>query len=270
MEIIGLINNVAEQTDILSMNAAIEAAHAGEYGRGFAVVAEEIRKLAEDTNENSKVIKTAIETIAERIAKVHEASDLSRRAFEEIEKETTDTGKIMTEITTTMQELSTGSSEVMNAMIQINENSERIKEDSSTINEGIHQINTNFDEISKAGEMARTGVGEVEVGIREINKAMIDVNDLNKQSSETIEMITEGIKRFKILGEEQQDAELIQEAAEADGESLDEDPDAMPSKAASRKQPLSAEPDETGVTSYTEEAKEFRSLEEAEKAKERE
>ena len=85
LDVVGIINAVAEQTNILAMNAAIEAAHAGDSGRGFAVVAEEIRKLAESTNENAVIIGDTIGDMAKRIQEVSMASASTGENFKGIE-----------------------------------------------------------------------------------------------------------------------------------------------------------------------------------------
>ncbi|ADK80535.1 methyl-accepting chemotaxis protein [Sediminispirochaeta smaragdinae] len=211
LEVIEIINNVASQTNLLSMNAAIEAAHAGEAGRGFAVVAEEIRKLAESTNENSKRIRKTITTIADRINQVLEASNESRDSYQRIEKETRENSKAMAEIASTMKELSLGSNEIMNAMTSLSSTTQDIQENSEQISQNTVKVSTALSSITMIGDQVRDGIQEIESGAKDISTAMTHVNDLNEKSSNSIDQLHHQVERFKTACENEDDASELLE-----------------------------------------------------------
>ena len=123
------MQNIASQTNLLSMNAAIEAAHAGESGRGFAVVADEIRKLAESSSRQSKTIGGVVRKIKGSIDKITKSTDNVMNKFAAIDGG----GKLVAEqehgILNAMEEQSAGSTQIMQAIAQVNDITGQVKED---------------------------------------------------------------------------------------------------------------------------------------------
>ncbi len=116
---IGIINTIAAQTNLLAMNAAIEAAHAGTYGRGFAVVAAEIRSLAETTGKNAGDIKRTLSELSTSMDDARSAGGRTGESFRSIRDEAQSVSAAFSEITTSTEELATGSTEIVNATEQL-------------------------------------------------------------------------------------------------------------------------------------------------------
>lgn len=198
-QIVGIINGIADQTNILSMNAAIEAAHAGDAGRGFAVVAEEIRKLADSTDTNAKQVKSMIGAITGRIDEVLAQSESSKQAFSEVDTEVLSTSKALQEVSMTMKELSIGSQEVMKSVLELTEiakmlesDTSRIKDRSGIVSEGMHTLESN-------SAAVMDGIIEMESGTKEINSAMAHLNELQLQSDESMKKLLEEVSLFKTM-----------------------------------------------------------------------
>src|SRR6056297_1535620 len=203
LEIIGIINNVASKTNLLSMNAAIEAAHAGEAGRGFAVVAEEIRNLAETTNENSKQIRTTINTIADRITRIQEMSTESQSAFTQVKEESKNSSNSMAEISSSMGELTLGSKEIMEAMTSLSQTTQNIQESAGEMRDNTDEVNKSLENIETIGHHVNDGIHEIEDGVINISTSMEHINDLNQQNEESARSLTNAVLRFKTVGTEE-------------------------------------------------------------------
>lgn len=197
-QIVGIINGIAEQTNILSMNAAIEAAHAGDAGRGFAVVAEEIRKLADSTDSNAKQVKDMIAGITARINEVLSRSGMSKRAFAEVDAEVSSTSTALQEVSLSMRELSHGSREVMNSMQELREIAKAVRADTSLMKDRTAQVSAGMKELEDNSAGVMDGIAEMEGGTREINAAMVHVSELQVRSGESQERLLEKISVFKV------------------------------------------------------------------------
>lgn len=147
-ELIEVINDVAERTNILSMNAAIEAAHAGEAGRGFAVVAAEIRKLAETASLSSVQISR---TLREMLDRIGASSTISRRTGELIGKFITDVQGVaesMGGIAGSMSEMAAGSAQITGALTHLREISSEVKVHYGRISESLTEMRSTMSSIS--------------------------------------------------------------------------------------------------------------------------
>ncbi len=197
-EMMEIINGIASQTNLLSMNAAIEAAHAGDAGKGFAVVADEIRKLAETTGDNAKNISTVINEITENIESALQAGNVTQKAFEAISSEVTTTEKAFNEIFASTKELAVGGEEILKAMTSLTEVSENIKTGTDEMKEGSLLVSKAMTNVEQISATVTNGMEEVALGIEEISRAVNDINEMTQQMGENSDTLDTVIKQFKV------------------------------------------------------------------------
>jgi methyl-accepting chemotaxis protein len=198
LEINAVMENIASQTNLLSMNAAIEAAHAGEAGKGFAVVADEIRKLAENSGEQSKTISTVLKKIKDAIDKIIKSTDSVLNKFEAIDNGVRTVSDQEENIRNAMEEQSAGSKQILGAIGQLNEVTQMVKAGSEEMLEGSRQVIEESKNLELVTQEISNGMNEMANGADEINVAVNRVNTISGENKENIDVLVREVSKFKV------------------------------------------------------------------------
>ncbi|MBB6480649.1 methyl-accepting chemotaxis protein [Spirochaeta isovalerica] len=191
LNVVSVISDIAERTNLLAMNAAIEAAHAGASGRGFAVVAQEIRKLAEEAGNNSQKIKEIIEGSIKGIDQAVSMNSKVGSEFHSVSEKVREIDNALSEIINGFSELASGTREITHAVENLTEINSSVQTSVSEVTDQLSKGRSSVDEISRATE----GI------ISSMNHIAGDSRNIRSEAENIYKIGQDNIKHIRLLEE---------------------------------------------------------------------